>query len=56
MAGAQQQLANAGYYNGPIDGVAGPGTRQAIMNYQDDNGLPATGHLNEPTRESLGLD
>ncbi len=56
MASAQQQLANAGYYNGPIDGVAGPGTREAIAHYQSDNNLPATGHLNEPTRQSLGLE
>ena len=40
----------------PIDGIAGPGTRQAIANYQTNNNLPANGHLNAPTRESLGLD
>jgi Putative peptidoglycan binding domain len=56
MAGAQQQLSNDGYYNGPIDGVAGPGTREAIAHYQTDYNLPVSGHLNPPTRESLGLD
>lgn len=56
MAGAQQQLATDGYYNGPIDGIAGPGTRQAIANYQTANNLPVTGHLNIPTQQSLGLD
>ncbi len=56
MAGAQQQLAADGYYNGPIDGIAGPGTRQAIASYQNANNLPVTGHLNIPTQQSLGLD
>lgn len=56
MAGAQQQLTNAGYYNGPIDGIPGPDTRQAIANYQTANNLPVSGHLNAPTRQSLGLD
>jgi hypothetical protein len=56
MASAQQQLATDGYYNGPIDGIAGPGTRQAIANYQNANSLPVTGHLNIPTQQSLGLD
>ncbi len=56
MAGAQQLLADGGYYNGPIDGIPGPGTRQAIANYQTDNNLPVTGHLNIPTQQSLGLD
>ena len=55
MASAQQQLANDGYYNGAIDGVPGPATRQAIANFQSDNNLPVTGHLNVPTRQSLGL-
>ena len=55
MAGAQQQLTTAGYYNGAIDGIPGPDTRQAIANYQTDNSLPVTGHLNAPTRQSLGL-
>ena len=56
MAGAQQQLENQGYYNGAIDGIPGPMTRQAIANYQTDNNLPVSGHLNEPTRDALGLD
>jgi len=55
MAGAQQQLTTDGYYSGAIDGIPGPGTRQAIANYQSDNSLPVTGHLNAPTRQSLGL-
>jgi hypothetical protein len=56
IASAQQQLANDGYYNGPIDGIAGPGTRNAIANFQNDNNLAPTGRLNEPTRVALGLE
>ncbi len=55
MYDAQAELANMGYYDGAVDGVAGPETRQAIANYQTDYGLPVDGHLNPPTQESLGL-
>jgi hypothetical protein len=34
----QQQLARAGYYRGPIDGIMGPRTRYALRAYQHDNG------------------
>src|SRR6266513_1538046 len=37
--GVQEQLARAGYYDGPIDGVLGPMTREAIAAFQADNGL-----------------
>ena len=39
----QSQLANMGYYSGPVDGVGGPDTRQALANYQNDNGLSPSG-------------
>ena len=55
IATAQAELANMGYYNGDIDGVPGPMTRQAIADYQADNGLPVDGRLNPPTQDSLGL-
>jgi hypothetical protein len=51
----QQQLAAAGYYDGPIDGVLGPMTREAIANYQADNGLAITSAIDEPTLATLGL-
>jgi len=51
----QEQLARAGYYDGPIDGVLGPMTREAIAAYQSDNGLSVTSAIDEPTLATLGL-
>jgi len=51
----QQQLAAAGYYDGPIDGVLGSMTREAIANYQADNGLAVTSAIDEPTLATVGL-
>ena len=51
----QQQLAAAGYYDGPIDGVLGPMTREAIAAYQADNGLAITSAIDEPTLATMGL-
>lgn len=51
----QQQLAAAGYYDGPIDGVLGPMTREAIADFQADNGLVITSAIDEPTLATLGL-
>jgi Putative peptidoglycan binding domain len=51
----QQQLAAAGYYDGPIDGVLGPMTREAIAAYQADNGLAVTSAIDEPTLATMGL-
>ncbi len=39
----QKALKKAGYYNGAIDGKVGPGTRDAIVAFQKDNGLTADG-------------
>jgi hypothetical protein len=55
VAAAQERLARQGYYRGEIDGVFGRETRRAIMRYQRDNGLRATGYLTMDTRQSLGL-
>ena len=52
----QRKLAEQGYYNGAIDGDIGPGSRRAIVNYQDDNGLRATGRINDSLLVSLGLE
>jgi hypothetical protein len=51
----QQNLAHDGYYNGPIDGVIGPGTSAAIADYQRDNGLRVTGSINGPLLHSMGM-
>jgi N-acetylmuramoyl-L-alanine amidase len=51
----QEQLAAAGYYDGPIDGLLGPMTREAIAAYQADNGLAITSAIDEPTLATMGL-
>jgi hypothetical protein len=51
----QQQLASAGYYDGPIDGVLGSMTREAIAAYQANNGLAVTSAIDEPTLATMGL-
>jgi hypothetical protein len=50
---AQEQLKEAGLDPGPIDGVLGPRTKAALRRYQASHGLPATGMLDEATRQSL---
>ena len=51
----QEQLAAAGYYDGAIDGILGPMTREAIAAYQADNGLAITSAIDEPTLATMGL-
>ena len=51
----QEQLARAGYYDGPIDGVLGTMTREAIAAFQADNGLAITSAIDEPTLATLGI-
>jgi hypothetical protein len=55
VAAAQEQLAKQGYYRGELDGIFGPETRRAIVRYQSDHGLGATGSLNTDTLHALGL-
>ncbi|MDD5084778.1 MAG: peptidoglycan-binding protein [Candidatus Omnitrophica bacterium] len=49
----QVALKNAGYYTGPIDGVVGKGTKQAIQDFQRDNGLEADGVCGRQTWTKL---
>jgi putative peptidoglycan binding protein len=51
----QTQLLEFGYYNGSIDGVFGPSTRDAVAKYQIANQLNVTGSLSPDTLQSLGL-
>jgi peptidoglycan hydrolase-like protein with peptidoglycan-binding domain len=46
----QKELAAQGLFDGPIDGVVGSKTRQAILSYQKNNGLAETG---KPNRKLL---
>ncbi len=50
----QEALKDAGYYNGPIDGIWGASSKAATRAYQKAKGLPVAG-LSVATMESLGL-
>ncbi len=52
---AQQRLKEMGYYNGSVDGIYGEETRQAVIKFQYDYGIPQTGNIGERTLEMLGL-
>lgn len=54
-AQVQSALYQQGYYQGPIDGVVGPGTQAAIAAYQRDNGLRVTGNINHALLNELGV-
>lgn len=41
----QRQLKDRGYYDGPIDGLAGRQTIDAVREYQADKGMPVTGEI-----------
>src|SRR6266545_663017 len=51
----QLQLQRAGYYDGPVDGILGPMTQEAIAAFQADNGLAMTAAIDEPTLATLGI-
>jgi hypothetical protein len=55
VQGVQRQLLDLGYYNGSIDGVFGPTTRDAVAKYQIANQLNVTGSLSPDTLQSLNL-
>ena len=49
---AQQMLIDLGYLNGSADGIYGPMTRDALMRFQKNQNLEATGTLDD---ETMGL-
>jgi hypothetical protein len=51
----QLQLQRAGYYDGPVDGILGQMTQEAIAAFQADNGLAVTAAIDEPTLATLGI-
>jgi hypothetical protein len=55
IADVQSQLQRDGYYDGPIDGILGPMTQDAIAAFQADNGLVVTSTIDEPTLSTLGI-
>jgi hypothetical protein len=55
ISNVQIQLQREGYYDGEVDGLIGPMTREALARYQADHGLYVTRAIDEPTLEALGL-
>lgn len=55
IADVQAELQAMGYYQGEVDGLLGPLTRQALTDYQADQGLQVTAVIDEPTLDSLGM-
>jgi len=53
---AQQALQDKGYNPGPVDGMIGPRTREALKSFQTASGLETTGTLNPATAEKLGVE
>jgi hypothetical protein len=51
----QTNLARRGYYHGPIDGVIGFASREAIRTFQEVRGLPATGLIDPALLKALKL-
>jgi len=49
----QQALKNAGLYKGSVDGKIGPGTKRAITEFQQQNGLTADGKVGRKTWDKL---
>jgi peptidoglycan hydrolase-like protein with peptidoglycan-binding domain len=50
---AQLELRNIGFYEGSLDGVVGPETRQGIGQFQKRNGLNQTTTLDQQTMDKL---
>jgi peptidoglycan hydrolase-like protein with peptidoglycan-binding domain len=55
VVAVQERLAQAGYYHGAIDAVAGPETRSAIARWEADHGLNADGLIDEQTLHAMGV-
>ncbi len=49
----QKALKAAGFYNGDVDGKIGPGTREAVRNFQRANGLTPDGIIGKTTWNKL---
>jgi soluble lytic murein transglycosylase-like protein len=54
IPGLQVALRAHGFYGGPIDGIAGPGTSGGVRAFQRSHGLRADGLAGTATRRALG--
>ena len=52
----QEKLTSLGFYSGPVDGVYGTQTKNAIINFQKSCGLTADGIAGSKTLTYLGLN
>ncbi|MGH7807282.1 MAG: peptidoglycan-binding protein [Thermodesulfobacteriota bacterium] len=52
----QEILADKGYHPGDIDGIYGPQTESAVLEFQNDNGLVPDGEVGKTTFESMGIE
>ena len=52
----QVELHMMGLYNGSLDGVVGPETKQALLGFQKSNSLERTGRLDQQTADALTGD
>ncbi len=52
----QNELSHRGYFEGKPDSMYSAATKEAIRRFQTDQGLPATGRVNEATLHALHLD
>lgn len=55
QARAQLRLRELGFYRGPVDGDFGPGSRRALVRFQQRRGLAVTGWLDVRTQRALRL-
>lgn len=53
IKGRQRALKKLKYYKGPIDGLWGTGSRQALLHFQDDAGLVADGIWGPNTERTM---
>ena len=56
MKAVQQALKDQGHDPGDIDGIMGPKTQAALRDYQQKQGLKATGRLDAETSAKLGVE
>ena len=57
VSDVQQALKDKGFDPGPVDGIMGPQTREAVKKFQDKQAdMKATGQLNQQTLSALGVE
>jgi peptidoglycan hydrolase-like protein with peptidoglycan-binding domain len=52
----QEALNDRGFHAGHVDGIAGVKTQEALRNFQQDQGMQASGQLNEETLSALEVE